>query len=91
MNIGHSLNNLTALHNVLDHSPILSGNSVLDGSPILNNDNILQDILNGSPNNNVLNGVQVTALQDFLDNNHIAIGQVLGVAVLSGGGIAVIV
>lgn len=92
VNIGNSLNNLTALNNVLNNSPILSGNNVLNGSPILNNNNVLQDILNGSlNNNNVLNNVQVTALNNFLNNNHIAVGQVLGVAVLSGGGIAVIV
>jgi hypothetical protein len=92
VNVGHSLNNLTALNNVLNNSPILSGNNVLNGSPILNNNNVLQDILNGSlNNNNVLNAVQIAALNDFLNNNNIAVGQVLGVAVLNGGGIAVIV
>ncbi len=96
VNVGHSLNNLTALNNVLNNSPILSGNHVLNGSPILNNNNILQNILNGSlNNNNVLNDVQITALNNFLNNNlnnnNIAVGQVLGVAVLSGGGIVVIV
>ncbi len=92
VNVGNSLNNLTALNNVLNNSPILSRNNVLNGSPILNNNNVLQDILNGSlNNNNVLNNVQVTALNNFLNNNNIAVGQVLGVAVLSGGGIAVIV
>jgi hypothetical protein len=92
VNIGNSLNNLTALNNVLNNSPILSGDNVLNGSPILNNNNVLQDILNGSlNNNNVLNAVQIQALNDFLNNNNVVIGQVLGVAVLNGGGIAVIV
>lgn len=90
VNIGHSLNNLTALNNVLNNSPILSGNNVLNGSPILNNNNILQNILNGSLNGS-LNNLQIAALNNFLNNNQIAVGQVLGVAVLSGGGIAVIV
>jgi len=84
VNVGHSLNNLTALNNVLNNSPILSGNSVLNGSPILNNSlnnlNIIQGILNNS-----LNGIAI------LNNNNIAVGQVLGVALLSGGGIVVIV
>jgi hypothetical protein len=92
VNVGNSLNNLRALNNVLNNSPILNNNNVLNGSPILNNNNVLQDILNGSlNNNNVLNAVQIAALNDFLNNNNIAVGQVLGVAVLSGGGIAVIV
>lgn len=90
VNVGHSLNNLTALNNVLNNSPILSGNNVLNGSPILNNNNILQNILNGSLNGS-LNNLQITALNNFLNINHIAVGQVLGVAVLSGGGIVVIV
>src|SRR3954452_25614162 len=63
--VNTSFHNLTALNNVLNNSPILSGNNVLNGSPILNNNNILQDILNGSlNNNNVLNGVQIAALND---------------------------
>ncbi len=84
VNIDRSLNNLTALNNVLNNSPILSNNNVLNGSPILNDsaNNLvtIQDILNNS-----LNGIQI------LNDNNIEIGQVLGVAVLSGGGIAVFV
>jgi len=91
VNVDNSLNNLTALNNVLNNSPVLSDNNVLNGSPILNNDNILQNILNGSANNNtILSDLQITALNNFLNNNNVAIGQVLGVAVLSNGGLAVI-
>lgn len=86
INIGNSLNNLTALNNVLNNSPILSNNNVLNGSPILNNNSNFLNILQGA-----LTHDQFTILNNFLNNNHIAIGQVLGVAVLSGGGIAVIV
>ncbi len=89
VNVGNSLNNLTALNNVLNNSPILSGNNVLNGSPILNNNNILQNILNGSLNGS-LNNLQITALNNFLNNNNVAIGQVLGVAILSNGGLVVI-
>lgn len=84
VNVGNSLNNLTALNNVLNNSPVLSGNNVLNGSPILNNSlNNLVTITNVL--NNSLNGLTL------LSSNNIAIGQVLGIAVLSGGGIAVIV
>jgi len=91
VNVGNSLNNLTALNNVLNNSPILSNDNVLTGT-ILNNNNILQDILNRSlDNNNVLNDVQITALNNFLNNNNIDVGTVLAIAVLSGGGVVVIV
>lgn len=88
LNIGNSLNNLTALNNVLNNSPILSGNNVLNGSPILNNSlNNLQAIKNILILNGALNGNTITAA----NGNTVNIGQVLGVAVLSGGGIVVIV
>ena len=69
VNLSNSLNNLTALNNVLNHNNVLDGNNV----PIT-----VQDI-------NVLNGVQVTALNDALNALNVQIGQVVGVAVLSGG------
>jgi hypothetical protein len=88
VNVGNSLNNLTALNNVLNNSPILSGNNVLNGSPILNNSlNNLQVIKNVLIANGSLNGNTITAA----NGNTVDIGQVLGVAVLNGGGIAVIV
>jgi hypothetical protein len=69
--IGNSLNNLRALNNVLNNSPILSKNNV----------NVtVQDIQALNDN---------TVLTDFLNNNNIAIGQVVGASVLSGGDIIV--
>jgi hypothetical protein len=69
VNLSNSLNNLTALNNVLNHNNVLDNNNV----PIT-----VQDI-------SVLNGVQVTALNDALNALNVQIGQVVGVAVLSGG------
>ncbi len=69
VNLSNSLNNLTALNNVLNHNNVLDNNNV----PIT-----VQNI-------NVLNGVQVIALNDALNALNVQIGQVVGVAVLSGG------
>jgi hypothetical protein len=69
VNLDNSLNNLTALNNVLNHNNVLDNNNV----PIT-----VQDI-------SVLNGVQVIALNDALNALNVQIGQVVGVAVLSGG------
>ena len=63
VNLSNSLNNLTALNNVLNHNNV----------PIT-----VQNI-------NVLTGVQVIALNDALNALNVQIGQVVGVAVLSGG------
>ena len=68
-----SFNNLTALNNVLNHSPILNKNdidvNVLSISDFLNNNNIPISLKN--------------VLTDFL--NHNTVNPVIGVAVLSGG------
>ncbi|MEJ7849618.1 MAG: hypothetical protein WKF92_16160 [Pyrinomonadaceae bacterium] len=69
--LDRSLNNLKALNNVLNNSPILSKNNV---------DITVQDIQALNDN---------TVLTDFLKNNNIAIGEVVGVSVLSGGDIIV--
>lgn len=69
--LDRSLNNLTALNNVLNNSPVLSKNNV---------EVTVQDIQALNDN---------TVLTDFLKNNNIAIGQVVGASVLSGGDIIV--
>ena len=79
VNVGNSLNNLTALNNVLDNSPILNQNNVTV-SRVVTIGNI--SALN-------LTDVQVTALNDVLNNNHIPIDSVVGVGVLSGGQLVV--
>ena len=65
--LDRSLNNLKALNNVLNNSPVLSENNV---------DITVQNI--SALNNN-------TVLTDFLKNNNIAVGQVVGVSVLGSG------
>jgi hypothetical protein len=65
--LDRSLNNLKALNNVLNNSPILSKNNV---------DITVQDIQALNDN---------TVLTDFLKNNNIAVGQVVGVGVLGTG------
>jgi hypothetical protein len=69
VNLSNSLNNLTALNNVLNHNNVLDNNNV----PIT-----VQNI-------SVLSNDQFTILNDALNALHINIGQVVGVAVLSGG------
>jgi hypothetical protein len=77
VNVNHSLNNVRALNNVLNNSPIL--NNFLNNSPILSGNTItVQNI-------SVLDGAQISLLDQALQNANIAIGQVIGVAVLSGG------
>jgi hypothetical protein len=71
VNVGNSLNNINVIRNVLNDSPILSFNHV--------------KITVG--NIYILNGVQLTALKNFLNANHIAIGQVVGVGILGTGGL----
>lgn len=79
--LSNSLNNLTALNNVLNNSPILNDNNVLQDITIQNID---VAIANGSLNNNNL-----PILQNALQNADIAIDDVVGVAVLSGGDLMV--
>lgn len=83
-----ALNNLTVsdvrLVNVQDvANGSLNGNRVnaldnaLNRNSVLNNNTILQDIANGSLDNNHV-------IQDALNNNNVAIGQVVGIDVLNG-------
>lgn len=68
--LNNSLNDLTALNNVLNNSPILSNNDIID-------DVTLTDV-------NVLSIDQSSVLNDFLNNNDIDINAVVGVVVLGG-------
>jgi hypothetical protein len=72
-----SLNNLTALNNILNNSPILSGNDV---------DVTVGDV---SLLSNFLNANTIT-LTDFLNDLDLVIGDVVGIALLSGGDIIVL-
>ena len=65
--LDRSLNNLRALNNVLNNSPVLSDNNV---------EITVQDI-------QALNNDEV--LKNFLNNSNIALTDVVGVGVLSGG------
>lgn len=67
VDLDNSLNNLRALNNVLNNSPILSGIDIT-----------VQDI-------SVLDG----AVIEILNDNNIALDDVVGVAVLSGGDLIV--
>lgn len=75
VNLNNSLNNLTAVNNILNHNNVLDHNNV----PVT-----VQNI-------SILNGVQLTVLNNALNNLNIAIGQVIGVAVLSGGQIIALI
>jgi hypothetical protein len=44
--LNNSLNNLTALNNVLNNSPILSNNDIIDDITVIGGDVILTDVLN---------------------------------------------
>ena len=70
-----SLNNLRALNNILNNSPILSGNDI---------DVTVGDV---SLLSNFLNDVTLT---DFLNDLDLVIGDVVGIAILSGGDIIVL-
>jgi len=72
-----SLNNLRALNNILNNSPILSGNNI---------DVTVGDV---SLLSNFLNANNVT-LTDFLNDLDLVIGDVVGVALLSGGDIIIL-
>lgn len=71
-----SLNNLRALNNILNNSPILSNNDI---DVTVGDVSILTDFLND------------VQLQDFLNDNNIVLNDIVGVAVLSGGDLIVLV
>ena len=73
--LNNALNNLRALNNVLNNSPILSNNDI---------DVTVQDI-------SVLNGAQIEILTNFLNNNDLTFDDVVGVSVLDGGDIIVFI
>ena len=79
VNVGNSLNNLTALNNVLNNSPILSRNNVT----------VTRVVTIGDISALNLTDVQVTALNNFLNENDVSIDSVIGVGVLSGGQLVV--
>ncbi len=87
VNVSDSLNNLTALNNVLNNSPILSDITVKNVSVL--SDITIVDVVDI---NNVLNNLQITALNNFLNDslNSITINDVIGVAVLSGGDLIIL-
>lgn len=72
-----SLNNLTALSNILNNSPVLSGNDV---DVTVGDVSLLSDFLNAN---------EIT-LTDFLNDLDLVIGDVVGIALLSGGDIIVL-
>ena len=76
VNVDKSLNNLRALNNVLNNSPILSNNDI-DIVDVIDIDDV-----------NVLDGAQVTALNNFLNHNDVDVG--VGVAVLDSGDLIVL-
>jgi hypothetical protein len=73
-----SFNNLRALNNVLNNSPILSGNDV---DVTVGDVSILSDFLN---NNNI-------TLEDFLNNNNVLLEDVVAIGILSTGDIIIFV
>ena len=95
VNIDKSLNNLTALNNVLNNSPILSDITVGDVS-VLSDITIfdvvdITNVLNDLTITNVLNKNQITALNLFLLNNPtILLTDVIGVAVLTTGDLIIL-
>jgi hypothetical protein len=82
--LNNSLNNLTALNNFLNGSPILSNNNVTIGD-------VNVDVLTGlvTVGDITLTDIQVTALNNFLNESNILITDVIGIAVLSGGDLLV--
>ena len=75
--LNNSLNNLRALNNVLNNSPIA------------NNNDILQDITVQNIDVAVLNGLDLDILNGALNDANIVLNDVVGVAVLSGGDLLV--
>ncbi len=78
VNVVDSFNNLRALNNVLNNSPILSNNDI---DVTIGDVTILENFLN---NNNV-------TLQDFLNNNNITLEDIVQVVVLDTGDIVVLI
>ncbi len=78
VNVVDSFNNLRALNNVLNNSPILSNNDI---DVTVGDINVLTDFLN---NNNI-------TLQDFLNENNIVLTDILQVVVLDTGDIIVLI
>lgn len=72
-----SLNNLRALNNILNNSPILSNNDV---DVTVGDVSLLTDFLNEND----------ITLEDFLNDLDLVIGDVVGIALLSGGDIIVL-
>ena len=79
VNVNRSLNNLTALNNVLNNSPILS-----------NNDIDVVDVIDIGDVTVVLNNIQIGILNNFLNANEDLIDAVVGIAVLSTGDLVVV-
>ncbi|MDP9381076.1 MAG: hypothetical protein M3Q29_13195 [Chloroflexota bacterium] len=78
VNVVDSFNNLRALNNVLNNSPVLSNNDI---DVTIGDVTILENFLN---NNNV-------TLQDFLNNNNITLEDIVQVVVLDTGDIVVLI
>jgi hypothetical protein len=78
VDINDSLNNLTALNNILNNSPILSNNDI-DVVDVIDIGEI-----------NVLSGDQQQILTNFLNDSNILVSDVIAVAVLSGGDLIVL-
>ena len=71
VSLNDSLNNLTALNNVLNNSPILSNNDI---DVTVGDVSILSDFLN---NNNI-------TLENFLNNNDVLLSEVVAIGLLNG-------
>ncbi len=78
VNVVDSFNNLRALNNVLNNSPILSNNDI---DVTVGDISVLTDFLN---NNNI-------TLQDFLNENNIELEDILQVIVLNTDDIVVLI
>ena len=78
--LNNSLNNLRALNNVLNNSPILSNNDI---DVTVGDVTILQDFLND-------NDIDIT-VEDFLNNNNIDIEDVVAIGILNGQDVIVFV
>jgi len=75
-----SLNNLRALNNILNNSPILSNNDV---DVVVRDIDVDADVLNIT--------VGDITVQDFLNDNDIDIDDVVGVAILDGGDVIILI
>jgi hypothetical protein len=83
--VADSFNNLRALNNVLNNSPILSNNDVdVIVTDVIDVGDVTVDI------EEVLTDVQVNALNVFLTNNDIELEDITGIAVLSNGDLVVL-